>query len=167
MSYPCSTMRGVHPPHIRERALLLREQGVTFGDICRILGLSRNTVKYWFYDERARRRAELGPEPLRCPRCAEPPGPPDDQASYAYLLGLYLGDGHLVTSARVPVLRIFCADAWPGLIDECGAAMRAVIAKSVQRVQKQGCASVQSCSKHWPCLLPQHGPGKNITGESN
>ncbi len=37
--------------------------------------------------------------------------------------------------------------------------MRRVIATSVQRVPKIGCTSVQSYSKHWPCLLPQHGPG--------
>lgn len=84
----------------------------------------------------------------------------DDQAAYAYLLGLYLGDGHLVTSARVPVLRVFCADAWPGLIDECEHAMLAVLAKNVQRVPKTGCVAVQSYSRHWPCLLPQHGPGR-------
>ena len=26
--------------------------------------------------------------------------------------------------------------------------------------QMVGCAEVSSCSRHWPCLLPQHGPGK-------
>ncbi|MGX6604942.1 transcriptional regulator [Micromonosporaceae bacterium Da 78-11] len=150
---------GVHPPHLRDRALRLRAQGIPFGDICRDLGISRNTVGHWFYGDRARHRAELDAEPSRCPLCATPPRLPDDQAAYAYLLGLYLGDGHLATRAKVPVLRVYCADAWPGLIDECAAAMRAVIAKSVQRVQKQGCVGVQSYSKHWPCLLPQHGPG--------
>lgn len=99
-------------------------------------------------------------EVSRCPRCRAAPGLPDDQAGYAYLLGLYLGDGHLVTSVRVPVLRIYCADAWPGLIDLCAEAMRAVLARKVHRVAKRGCAAVQSYSTHWPCLLPQHGPGR-------
>jgi hypothetical protein len=57
------------------------------------------------------------------------------------------------------MLRVFCADAWPGLIDECESAMISVIARKVQRVQKAGCVAVQSYSMHWPCLLPQHGPG--------
>ncbi|MFF5292348.1 helix-turn-helix domain-containing protein [Paractinoplanes globisporus] len=149
----------MHPPRIREQALRLRAQGVPFGEICKVLAISRNTAGHWFYGDRARRRAELDAEPSRCPRCARPPRAPDDQAAYAYLLGLYLGDGHLVTKARVPVLRVFCADAWPGLIDECEIAMLAVIARKVQRVQKQGCIGVQAYSKHWPCLLPQHGPG--------
>ena len=30
----------------------------------------------------------------------------------------------------------------------------------ILKVQKQGCTEVLSCSRHWPCLFPQHGPGK-------
>lgn len=134
--------------------------GVPFGEVCKALGLPRGTVAHWFYGERARRRLRHLPASARCPRCGPDPGVPDDHESYCYLLGLYLGDGHLVTAAKVPVLRISCADAWPGLIQECEQAMLAVLAKSVQRVQKIGCVSVQSYSSHWPCLLPQHGPGR-------
>jgi DNA-directed RNA polymerase subunit N (RpoN/RPB10) len=135
------------------------ESGVPFGEICRTLDLPRGTVGHWFYGERARRRRATPPEPARCARCRPSPGLPDDVAAYAYLLGLYLGDGHLVTRAKVPVLRVYCADAWPGLIAECEKAMLDVLAKSVQRVQHPGCVGVQSYSRHWPCLLPQHGPG--------
>lgn len=138
----------------------MKADGIAFRDICRTLGISRNTVSYWLHGERARHRSENPSPPSRCPRCASPPGVPQDLASYAYLLGLYLGDGHLVTTAKVPVLRIFCADAWPGLVDLCEAAMLAVLARRVQRPHQQGCVGVQSYSKHWPCLLPQHGPGK-------
>jgi hypothetical protein len=83
-----------------------------------------------------------------------------DPDEYAYLLGLYLGDGYLATNPRVPVLRIICAEAYPGLIDACERAMRATLARSVQRIPKQGCIAVQAYSMHWPCLFPQHGPGK-------
>lgn len=38
--------------------------------------------------------------------------------------------------------------------------MLAVLAARVQRIPKQGCISVESSGVHWPCLLPQHGPGK-------
>ena len=31
---------------------------------------------------------------------------------------------------------------------------------SVSIQQKPGCAEVSSCSKHWPCLFPQYGPGR-------
>jgi hypothetical protein len=95
----------------------------------------------------------------RCSVCA---GRPEDldPARYAYLLGQYLGDGHLVASARVPVLRIYCTNDYPRIIEECADAMRGTLARSVQRVQKKGCVGVQAYSMHWTCLFPQHGPGK-------
>jgi hypothetical protein len=150
----------VHPPHFRQRALDLRAAGVSFGDICRDLGLPRRTVGHWLHGERARRRAEREAAPSPCPRCADPPRDVADPAAYAYLLGLYLGDGHLVTSAKVPVLRIYCTASWPGLVGACEDAMLSVLAKRVQKVNRVGCVAVQSYSMHWPCFFPQHGPGK-------
>jgi hypothetical protein len=150
----------VHPPQFRKRALELRAAGVSFSDICRVLGLPRRTVGHWFHGERARHRAELDALPSPCPRCSDPPRDVDDPAAYAYLLGLYLGDGHLVTSAKVPVLRIYCTTTWPGLIVACEAAMLQVLANRVHKVNRVGCVAVQSYSKHWPCFFPQHGSGK-------
>ncbi|WP_348532838.1 hypothetical protein [Kitasatospora sp. MAP5-34] len=83
------------------------------------------------------------------------------RADYAYLLGLYLGDG-CISEGRggVHALRIACGNAWPGLIDECARAVTAVLpTNGVSRVSAPGCTSVVSTSKHWPCLFPQHGPG--------
>ncbi|MFE0593538.1 transcriptional regulator [Micromonospora echinospora] len=97
---------------------------------------------------------------LRCFRCSPDRDRPAVPDAYAYLLGLYLGDGHLVTSTRTPVLRIACSDAYPGLVASCEQAMLAVLAARVQRIPKQGCVSVESSGKHWTCLLPQHGPGR-------
>jgi hypothetical protein len=33
----------------------------------------------------------------------------------------------------------------------------------VSTIQRQGCTEVNSYSRHWPCLFPQHGPGKKHT----
>jgi hypothetical protein len=83
------------------------------------------------------------------------------QAPYIYLLGLHLGDGYIATHARgVYRLRICCANAYPGLIRCCEEAMGEIIATKVSRVACVGCTEVASSSKHWPCLFPQHGPGK-------
>ena len=38
--------------------------------------------------------------------------------------------------------------------------MRAVLAARVCRVRAPGCQHVTAYSKHWPCLFPQHGPGR-------
>jgi len=90
---------------------------------------------------------------------------PEPARDYAYVLGLYLGDGYInpVGDPRkaVWVLRIACADAWPGLKDECISALSALHpGKKISTIQYQGCAQVLAWWKHWPCLLPQHGPGK-------
>jgi hypothetical protein len=54
-----------------------------------------------------------------------------------------------------------CGDAWPGLIEECVTAMHAVRpSNKILLQQKQGCTEVGSYSRHWPCLFPQHGPGR-------
>ncbi|MGV9214704.1 transcriptional regulator [Micromonospora sp. RB23] len=147
----------MHPPQMRARARALRARGQNIQSVARALSLPYTTVWHWCVDRPE--PAKFGTE-LRCCRCSPDVGNPTDPETYAYLLGLYLGDGHLVTTDRVPVLRIYCSDAWPNLIDACDDAMRVVLANKVQRIQKQGCVAVQSTGKHWPCLLPQHGPGK-------
>jgi hypothetical protein len=82
--------------------------------------------------------------------------------AYSYLLGLYLGDGHITLGRRnVYTLSITCSDAWPGLMDQARLAMSAVMpASSVFAVARIGCTQIKSTSKHWPCLFPQHGPGR-------
>lgn len=58
-------------------------------------------------------------------------------------------------------MRIVLDKAWPGVIDACEKALRAVRPNNnVFRAKRQGCFVVSSTSKHWPCLFPQHGPGK-------
>ena len=60
-------------------------------------------------------------------------------------------------------LRIVCCDAYPGLMDECEAAILAMKPPGemvVGRVRKIGCTEMAACWKHWPCLFPQHGPGR-------
>lgn len=95
-----------------------------------------------------------------CPRCD---GRHLDRSAYAYLLGLYLGDGHInhYSKHNVPSLMITCDDAWPGLQDAAESALRAVFPDNATcRVRKEGCHNIKVYSKHLPCLFPQHGPGK-------
>ena len=120
------------------------------------LGVNPTTVYAWL--DRDAPHLVGGPG-RRCWRCD--PTRPADEAAYAQLLGLYLGDGHLtVVRSGACSLQVTCDDAWPGVADECDAVMRAVLATSVCRVARRGCHDIKSYSKHWLCLLPQHGPGR-------
>ncbi|MGV9555962.1 transcriptional regulator [Streptomyces sp. NPDC003401] len=141
----------------RKRALTLVARGRSLNSVSKELGVSRFAIRSW--QERL--------EPIRrtggpCPRCQKVPVPPEAPAAYSYLLGLYLGDGCINLHRRgVYFMRIVLDNAWPGVIDECEAAIRSVRPdNSVCRVKKQGCVAVTGSSKHWPCLFPQHGPGK-------
>ncbi len=139
----------------RDRALALVGQGHSLSSVSRQTGVSRAAIRDW------QRRARPTEDRTRCPRCAPLPHLPGDPAAYAYLLGLYLGDGCISRAPRTFTLRIACADTWPGLIDACMQAVRAVRpVNAVRRVRKQGCVMVTSSSSHWPCLFPQHGPGR-------
>jgi len=90
---------------------------------------------------------------------------------YVYLLGLYLGDGCISAHRRgVYRLRVFLDLAYPMIIEECVAAMTAVVPTSrvntLERISTftpsdvPSHVEVSSFSKAWPCLIPQHGPGK-------
>ena len=144
---------------VRRHAVALMGRGISMRNISLSTGISRATLHDW-------REHPVSANPRAiCPRCAPSPTLPEPQADYAYLLGLYLGDGCIsLAGARdkeVWKLRIACADAWPGLRCECERAMSAVRPGNMVRTQQQvGCTEVISCSRHWPCLFPQHGPGR-------
>ncbi|WP_046498488.1 helix-turn-helix domain-containing protein [Streptomyces odonnellii] len=144
----------------RKRAIALVLRGHSLNAVSRQTGISRAAIRSW--QSRIEPLPRMAAQARPCPRCRPEPGVPDDPASYAYLLGLYLGDGCISAQPRTGYqLRIACADAWPGLIVRCQAAITAVRAEDrVYVLQRQGCVMVTSYGQHWPCLFPQHGPGK-------
>jgi hypothetical protein len=135
----------------RKRALALVAQGRSLNSVSRETGISRAAIRTW--------QDRLEPRP----RVTRPdPGPPAEESAYAYLLGLYLGDGCISAHPRGGYyLRVACADAWPGLIEQCREAIGKVRpGVGVYVARKQGCVAVTSYSRSWPALFPQHGPGK-------
>jgi hypothetical protein len=144
----------------RKQTLALVDRGHSLNAVSKQTGISRAAIRAW------QTRIEPLPRTLRdsspCPRCLPVPESTADPAAYAYLLGLYLGDGCISPHPRSGYyLRIACADAWPGLIELCRRAILDVQPeRSVYTLQKEGCVTVTSYSRHWPCFFPQHGPGK-------
>ena len=59
-------------------------------------------------------------------------------------------------------LRIACAERYPDLIRRSETATALVLPNKVGRIKKtsERCWEVYAFSKHWPCLFPQHGPGR-------
>lgn len=149
-----------HPLSTVEAALQLHAEGVNPFQISKRLGVSRAAVRDWIAD----------PE-KHCERLAEAARHVDGECSlietvpwapYAYLLGQYLGDGCISEGPRqVFKLRIAMADEYPAIRERCMAAMEAVMPRNKAGFAQQvGCKDVYIHSKHWPCLIPQHGPGK-------
>jgi hypothetical protein len=149
----------MHPRATVDKALQLSQQGLIDRVVAQQVGVSIGAIQKW---RTGIRRAPGTEHRGRCPRCD---GDPVDERAYSYLLGLYLGDGCISRGSTrtkdVWKLSIACADAWPGLMQECARAIRAVRPDNkVLMVQRLGCTEVKSYSRHWPCLFPQHGPGK-------
>ncbi|WP_409057143.1 helix-turn-helix domain-containing protein [Streptomyces sp. SYP-A7185] len=149
-----------HDTEVRQKALTLLRSGSKNAEVARRLNVPSGTIAYWRHMDRAKRGECPGRLEPACPRCD---GRDLDGPAYAYLLGLYLGDGHIsrYSGHRVPNLMITCTQSWPGLMDACEQAMSAVFPdNSVCRVRRAGCSNVKVYSNHLGCMFPQHGPGK-------
>jgi hypothetical protein len=144
-----------------EIVLALFEAGLSNRRISILTGISRTTIRDWRRKGRQSRGARLREPDRDCPTCgnAVVPG-----SRYAYLLGLYLGDGCISAHPRgVYKLRVTMDLRYPSILQECGEAMRMVRPSSGMKVgfaRKIGCLEVYAHWKHWPCLFPQHGPGR-------
>lgn len=151
----------MYPLHIRRQAVSMHRSGLSISEVSRQTGISRAAIRDWVVNpEKLTERAEE-----TCVRCAPFPSLPEPQSSYSYLLGLYLGDGCISYAGdrkkEVWGLRIFCANTWPGLTHECVDTLQALLPHHrIGTVPRPGCTEVVARWKHWPCLFPQHGPGR-------
>jgi hypothetical protein len=128
--------------------------------IARLLGVPRGTIKDWRCRPQVRSRSLSASSTC---------GVNHDfatlaVAAYSYLLGLYLGDGCISRNTRVWHLRVTLDKKYPAIIDRCRQAIDLLMpGQRAGLVQRVGCVDVSLTSKHWPCLFPQHGPGKKHT----
>lgn len=85
-----------------------------------------------------------------------------DRAAYAELLGWYLGDGHLTHQRRgVFGLHVVNDEKYPLANARLLDLMRAVKPASRPHTRlRPGMVMTTVSWKHWPCLFPQHGPGR-------
>jgi hypothetical protein len=131
--------------------------GVNDCAIARQIGVPRPTVQDW------RRRPQIRPRPVSASECGVIHEFYDLPANaYSCLLGLYLGDGCVSRHPRAWRLRVTLDKKYPEIIDRCRAAIDTLFPGQHASVEPQpkGCVVVSLYSKHWPCLRPQHGPGR-------
>jgi hypothetical protein len=157
----------VHNRGTVAQALTLQRQGLGARRIARQMNLPLPTVKDWLAGKLPRHsrvpmsQLEASPPCEKCGSDIHSFG--ELPSTYVYLLGLYLGDGSIASHPRgVYKLRISLDVKYPGIIDSAANAAQAIRGRSpfIQRTGNRGCADVSSYWKSWPCLLPQHGPGK-------
>jgi hypothetical protein len=148
----------MRPPEQVDRVRALAVGGLNHCQIARATGIPRSTVRAWVL---GRTRPRVG----GCERCGHLPHDFSrlPAQAYAYLFGIYLGDGTITRFPRgVWALQIFQDSRYPAIIDEIAAAMRTVMPANTVRVAKHprhNYVQIASYSKAWPCYFPQCGPG--------
>ncbi len=147
----------MHPGSTVRAALELADAGANATEIARHLNVPRRTISDWLMGARPH-----SARPGGCGQCFTEHRFADLSADYVYLLGLYLGDGCISAAPRgVYKLRIVLDVKYPRIIDSATAAMSSVRGRaSGTQTRPRNCVEVYSYWKCWPCLFPQHGPGK-------
>lgn len=142
-----------------DSVLQLLADGKNDCEVSRLTGVPRSTVRDWRSGRyHSTSRAPKGGQACAHDFSAFP------EAEYCYVLGMYLGDGYIAPCPRgVFRLRIVCDSQYTAIVDECCRAINALMpgqAAHVLRRRASRCVEVSLCSKHWPCLFPQHGVGR-------
>jgi Homeodomain-like domain-containing protein len=147
-------------------AVRLSDAGHSDREVARATGIPHETVRAWRSGRVPQRARRVLAGLAECDGCG---GPEHDlsalpREAYAYLLGMYLGDGCV---ARTPKggcsLRISLDATYPGIIASAREAVAAVKGRPLPHLAPHGaaaCVVITSYWKAWPCLLPQHGPGR-------
>ena len=131
----------------REAVRELLSRGYSDRECAERSGVSQNTIGRW---RRSWPPIAIVWQPAHTP-------------SYAYLLGLYLGDGCVSVNGSRVVLRIALDLRYQRVIEDCWAAMVLTMPRhrpGFVRSSSGECVHVQTYGKLWLHAFPQHGPGR-------
>jgi hypothetical protein len=150
----------VRPFSTVESALRDSDAGMRDVDNAAKHGVAIKTIRRWrrLYQRRGLPRGQAHTS-VACPVCA---GADLDQEAYAELLGWYLGDGHISSGRRgVFNLHVYNDLRYSGDNHRLAELMARV--KPGGRPHTRvvpGCLITTTSWTLWPCLFPQHGPGR-------
>lgn len=138
-----------------ERVRALSNGGESDYEIARQTGVARSTIGRW------RRN---GHPPAHLTSDEDATWRPVSTQAYCYLLGVYLGDGHLFQTGHGRWRLGITMDArYPGVVGEVVAAIEAVEPEAsvcVNRKPAADAVTVLASSGIWRLAFPQHAPGR-------
>lgn len=167
MSYPSGcpgSNPGVPTIYLMIPDYLLKEvinKNHTISEIANIFNVGDSTIRYWLKKYDLKTNNKQKPR-LKKPNIKNMVISGNNNEEYCYLLGLYLGDGHIVQAKnkRSHKLRFFLDDKYPKIKNECKEALIKLTSNKVSECRKSGCGEIICYSTQWLELFPQHGPGK-------
>jgi Homeodomain-like domain len=143
------------------RAIELHHQGRATKAIGRELAVPRSTVRYWLrrYAGVAQSAEAIGLKPIQW---GFESLHQHQYPAYAYLLGMYLGDGYIGRTPRTYVLRIYLHRDQHEVIERVRRAIATLLpGHRVGLGVHHGAGIAMQCYfQGWIDLFPQHGPGR-------
>ena len=139
-----------------QKIVCLRDSGFNHSEISRKLDIPRTTIR-----DICQKYADVSQLAEEAVSNAVQWRFESSHRQYAYLLGMYLGDGCISECRRCYKLRITLDKKYPGIIEETVAAIQSMVPKNKVAIFDRGTwVEVYSYSKHWVDAFPQHGRGK-------
>lgn len=147
------------------KVLQLARAGIGPRAISRLTGVPYGTVRRWASGRVPERARHLLDGSRVCNACGAAEHDFDGlpKQAYSYLLGLYLGDGHLCRSGTGSwTLRIALDERYEWIVVSACDAIEDVRGRRPRPQTQKGkqCVVVACTWRQWACLFPQHGPGR-------
>lgn len=156
----------MHKPKTIRKAIELYKEGRNQSQVARELNIPRSTVKDWLRNPGPvvqlvgdnRFKIDLVPGRIQ-------PGLPIAK-HYAYVLGIYLGDGHISRLPRTWRLRVFQDSGYPNTIDRQVRSIKELFPANkvtISNWHTENCKSISVYNSELVSLFPQHGVGRKHT----
>lgn len=160
--------RGVpNSPERYDLAHKLRAEGLAVKQVAEQMALPYSTVKEWLSTRGRRPGSGANALQLRDLLLMHPLEIIDSAEAYAYVLGLYLGDGHITQAPRTFRLCIYQDGAHMNLANLAQQEIKRALNRLNPSVYPPttgltggNCAVISVHSQLLPILFPQHGPGR-------
>ena len=131
-------------------------EGVSIRQIAKELKVHHTTVQYWIKNNfKTNKRSSVLTQEDVLSVCNK------YSADYSYILGSYLGDGHISQMPKTYRLRVFNDERYPDIIsDQKRSLTRLFDGNKISEAPNPNtkCVVVSVYNNHLPLFFPQHGP---------